>query len=427
MLDGITETIIGNLWFQVAFLLVVAVGSSFLFVRLGLPKIVGQISIGIVIGPSMLGLVSMGEGDNGGLLELLATFGVIIMLFMIGLEFEIKDIYTRNNVVIAIGGIVLPWLGGYALAELMLPDPGPGYDGFAQSVFVGTALVATSVAISAGILKEMKLLSSGVAKTILGAAVVDDVLGMVVLAMSSGIAREGTVDFIDLFIITLAAIVFVALGAYLGSKLLAGMISKVEYKGLAHGLPESGFLLALSIGFLYSFISHQLGISIIVGAFIAGTSLSGCEHRIQFMQGMVFLEWVFAPIFFISLGVLVDIRLPLEIWAFAAALGAVAILSKVVGGGLPARLLGMKPNESIAVGLGMSPRLEVAMIIGLFGLTEGIITADVYSVIIITGLITVLVSPSLLRRVLRKMGGAAAPSADGNCQAGKAPDADRQE
>jgi len=401
MLDGIAETIVDDLWFQVALLLIVAVASSFLFMRMGLPKIVGQISIGIVLGPSVLGLVSMGEGDNGDLLELLATFGVIIMLFMIGLEFDIRDIYTRNNVIIAIGGIVLPWVGGFALAELMLPDPGPDFDRLAQSVFVGTALVATSVAISAGILKEMKLLSSGVAKTILGAAVVDDVLGMVVLAMSSGIAREGSVDFIDLILITFAAVLFVALGAYLGSKYLAKMVNRIEEKGLSKGLPESGFLLALSIGFLYSFVSHQLGISIIVGAFIAGTSLSGCEYRVQFMTGMAFLEWVFAPIFFISLGVLVDIRLPLQIWAFAAALAAVAILSKVVGGGLPARLLGMKPRESVAVGLGMSPRLEVAMIIGLFGLTEGIITADIYSVIIITGLITVLISPNLLRRSLK--------------------------
>jgi Kef-type K+ transport system membrane component KefB len=401
MLDQVIQDLAGDLWFQVPLLLAVAVASSFLFVKLGLPKIVGQISLGIVLGPGVLGLVSIGNGDTENLLELLATFGVIIMLFMIGLEFDIKDIYTRNSALIAVGGIVLPWVGGYLLADLMLPDPGIGFDRLAQSVFVGTALVATSVAISAGILKEMRMLSSGVAKTILGAAVVDDVLGMVVLAISTGIAREGGVDFGNLVVVALAAVAFVAAGAFIGSRYLTKVVNKAEEKGLANGLPESGFLLALSIGFLYSFISRQLGISVIVGAFIAGASLSGCEYRLQLMRGMAFLEWVFAPIFFISLGALVNVRLPLQIWAFAGALAVVAILSKVVGGGSIARLLGMGSRESVAVGLGMSPRLEVAMIIGLFGLTEGIITTDVYSVIVITGLITVLTAPSLLKRSLR--------------------------
>ncbi len=397
------EAITGNFWFQVAILLGVATASNFLFVRLKVPKIVGLIVVGVALGPSVSGFINIDQSGGDDLLSLLAGFGAIIMLFMIGLEFNIRDIYTGKNMMIALGGIVLPWLGGFLLAEILLPDSGLGASRLAQSVFVGTALVATSVAITAGVLREMGLLSSSIAKTVLGVAVVDDVLGMIVLAISAGIASEGGLDVENLFWISVAAVLFVTVGAYVGIKFFTKFIGAVERRGISYGLVESGFMLALAFAFLYAFVSEYIGISKIVGAFIAGTSFSGCEYRKQFKQGITFLEWAFAPIFFISLGVLVDIRLPLEIWFFALALAAVAILSKVIGGGIPARLLGMTSRESMAVGLGMSPRLEVAMIIALFGLTEGIIDSSIYSVIIIMGLITVIVAPYLLRRTAAKI------------------------
>jgi len=403
MVDFQLGDITGNFWFQVAVLLGVATASNFLFVRLKVPKIVGLIVVGVILGPSVSGFVDIDQSGGDDLLTLLAGFGAIIMLFMIGLEFNIRDIYTGRNMLIALGGIILPWLGGFLLAELLLPDSGLAAGKLAQSVFVGTALVATSVAITAGVLREMGLLSSSIAKTVLGVAVVDDVLGMIVLAISAGIASEGGLDVENLAWISIAAVAFVTLGAYLGIKFFTKVISAVERRGISHGLVESGFMLALAFAFLYAFVSEYIGISKIVGAFIAGTSFAGCQYRKQFMQGITFLEWAFAPIFFISLGVLVDIRLPLEIWLFALVLAAVAILSKVIGGGIPARLLGMTSRESLAVGLGMSPRLEVAMIIALFGLTEGIIDSRIYSVIIIMGLITVLVAPYLLRRTAARI------------------------
>jgi Kef-type K+ transport system membrane component KefB len=400
MLGALWGEIVNNLWFQVALLFVLAMASSLVFTRIGLSKVVGQIIIGIVIGPSILGLVVANEGDTGDLVTMFAEFGAIIMLFMIGLECDIKEIYTRRNIVIAIGGISLPWVAGFFLAEFLLPDPGEGFSKFYQSMFVGTALVATSVAITAGVLRELGIIRTGVAKTILGAAVVDDILGMIVLAITAGIASGDGVDAGNVIRITVAAVLFVGLGAYLGSKFVVRVVSRVERIGIARGLKESGFLLALSFAFLYAFISQEIGISAIVGAFIAGTSFSACEYRKQFMEGIVFLEWAFAPIFFISLGILVDIRLPLEIWAFALVLAAGAILSKVVGGGLPARLFGMSRMECISVGLGMAARMEVAMIIALFGFTAGIINSSVYSVIVIMGVITVLIAPTLLRRVM---------------------------
>ena len=183
------------------------------------------------------------------------------------------------------------------------------------------------------------------------------------------------------------------------------MIGRVEKIGIARGMKESGFLLALAFAFLYAFISEQIGISAIVGAFIAGTCFSRCEYRKQFMEGIVFLEWIFAPIFFLSLGIIVDIsKLPLEMWLFAVVLALVAMLSKIIGGGLPAKLYGMTRGESVSIGLGLAARLEVAMIIALYGWNAGIISDDVYSAIIIMGVISVLVAPTLLRIVVGRMG-----------------------
>ncbi|UCE44751.1 MAG: cation:proton antiporter [Methanobacteriota archaeon] len=404
MLAELWEDTINNLWFQLALLLALAMGSSMLFRRLGFSKVVGQIALGMIIGPSLLGLVVAEEGEAGDLITLFAPFGAIIMLFMIGLECDIKEIYTKKNIMIAIGGITLPWVAGFLLAWFMLPEPGPDYDRFYQSIFIGTALVATSVAITAGVLREMGIIGSGVAKTILGAAVVDDILGMVVLAITAGVATGEGLDVGGLAQITIAAVAFVGLGSLIGMRLVVRVIAKVEKIGMARGMKESGFLLALSFAFLYAFISEMIGISAIVGAFIAGTSFSGCEYRKQFMEGITFLEWVFAPIFFLSLGILVDIRLPAELWIFAIALAAVAMLSKLLGGGIPARLSGMNRRESVSVGLGMAARLEVAMIIALYGLTVGIIDTPLYSAIIIMGVVSVLVAPTLLRVAVQSLG-----------------------
>ena len=406
MIGELWAEVIENLWFQLALLITLAMVSSLVFTRLGLPKVVGQIALGILIGPSVLKIIVVDAGSaTGELIPVFAGFGAIIMLFLIGFECDIKEIYTRKNIVIAIGGISLPWVAGFLIAWFMLPDGDPAYDRFFQSIFIGTALVATSVAITAGVLKEMGIIGSGVAKTILGAAVVDDVLGMVVLAITAGVATGEGIEPMGFAWIVIAAVLFVGLGSYFGMRFAVRLIGRVERIGIARGMKESGFLLALAFAFLYAFISEQIGISAIVGAFIAGTCFSRCEYRKQFMEGIVFLEWIFAPIFFLSLGIIVDIsKLPLEMWLFALVLAMVAVLSKLIGGGLPARLYGMSRGESVSIGLGLAARLEVASIIALYGWNAGIISDDVYSAIIIMGVISVLVAPTLLRIVVRRLG-----------------------
>jgi len=401
MLEEIWNELTNAIWFKLTLLLTVAIASNFLFARFGQPKIIGQILLGIVIGPSVIGLINVNQSDPADIVVSLANLGAIILLFMIGLECKIKEIYTKRAVVIALGGVLLPWAAGFAIAELMLPVPPPPLDKFAQSVFVGAALVATSVAITAAVLREMGVLGSTVAKTILGAAVVDDVLGMIVLAISSGIAKGGGIEFIDLVLVIIAAVAFVAIGAFVGSRYLMRVAEHIEKKGIQHNLPESGFLFILSMMFLYSVIAETIGISAIVGAFVAGTSLAGCEFSSKFMERTAVLEWVFAPVFFLSLGILVNIRLPLELWMFAIALTVVAFLTKLVGCGLPARYSGMSKKDAIVVGVGMSPRMEVAMIIALYALSVQIISHDVYSIIVLMGLLTAVFTPYLLKKTMK--------------------------
>jgi len=414
MFDWLSGLTLDNLWLQLSLLLTVALVSSFLFARFGQPKMLGQILIGVIIGPSVLGLISVGAGGaTGDMVQRFAELGAIILMFMIGLECDIRQIYTGRSIVIAVGGVVLPWLAGFALADLMLPAAGAGFSRFAQSVFVGAALVATSVAITAGVLKELKLLGSDVAKALLGAAVVDDVLGMIVLAVSAGTATNGGVDYGGLLWLLIASTMFVAVGALFGAKVATRLIASVHRRFSARGVEEAGFVLALILAFVYSVVSETIGISAIVGAFVAGTSLARMELGTMFKRQMSVLEWVFVPIFFLSLGALVDIgQMTTQAWLFAAALTAVAFASKIAGCWIPARLVGMSSEEALTVGVGMVPRMEVAMIIGLYGLTVGIISQEIYSVIVIMGLLTTLFAPELLRRTIARHAPIHSPDVD---------------
>jgi len=394
------EDLLNDMWFKLTLLLVVAIASNFLFSKFGQPKIIGQILLGILIGPSVLGLISVNQADSGDIVSRLAELGAIVLLFMIGLDCRMKDIYTKSSVIVATCGVLLPWVCGFLLAEWILPDPNVGTR-FAQSVIVGAALVATSVAITAGVMKELGVIGSKPAKVILGAAVVDDVLGMIVLAISSELATGVGIQMLNIAWILGAAVAFVIIGAFVGSRYVSRLISAVERKGAERGIAESGFLLAMSFAFLYAFIAEVIGISAIVGAFVAGTSLASCEHSEKFRKNTEVIGWVFAPIFFLSLGILVNIRMPLEVWAFALVLTGVAAISKLAGCGIPARLLGLNNRESLAVGFGMIPRMEIAMVIALYALGKSIITQDIYSVIVLMGLLTALFMPPVLKWAMK--------------------------
>ena len=398
VLQSILDTLLEEVWFELTFLLAVSLFAAFVFTRFGQPKVIGYIVIGVIIGPSVLGIVSEGADGASGLPEtimMLSEMGAIILLFMIGLECDLKEIYTRKSISIALGGVIVPWFLGYGVAHMFGYGP--------DAIFIGATLVATSVAVTASVLSELGLIGTPVAYAVVGAAVVDDILGMVVLGISKGLA-QGNLDAAGIGLLVIGAVLFVVVGAYIGSRFLAKIVFDVQISGYRRKMPMSGFILALAIAFLYAFVAETIQISAIVGAFVAGTAFSGSALRDGFRKGTQYLEAVFVPLFFVSLGTAVNI---VNIWdsiVFGLVLTAAALASKVIGCAIPARYSGMSKWDSVAVGVGMMPRLEIAFIIAYYGLSTEIIGVDVYSVVVFMGLVTALVTPPILKVALRRGG-----------------------
>jgi Kef-type K+ transport system membrane component KefB len=406
-LSTILGSYLNDVWFQLTFLIVVSIFASFLFARFGQPRIIGYIVVGVIIGPSLLGVIVPPASIPGvptqpvatGLPEsiiMLAQLGAIILLFMIGLECDLKEIYTRRSISIALGGVLVPWGAGYFIAQAF---------GFSsEAIFIGATLVATSVAITASVISQLGLIGTPVAYAIVGAAVVDDVLGMVVLSISKGLTQTGHFDVVAIGLLVVGAALFVVLGAWIGANILSRLVFSVQVSGFRRRLPMSGFVLALAIAFLYSFVAETIGITALVGAFVAGTAFSGSALRDGLRKGAQYMESLFVPIFFVSLGVAVDLAgIWEQIW-FGLALTAVAVVTKIVGCGIPARFAGMSFWDSFSVGIGMMPRLEIALVIAYYGLTTSIINSELYSVIVFMGLVTALFTPSILKLSLSKAG-----------------------
>ena len=396
-IQSIFDTLLNDTWFELTFLLVVALGVAFIFARFGQPKVIAYIVVGVVIGPSVLNIIRV-EGGSSGLpasIQILAELGSLFLLLMVGLESNLKEIYTRRSILIALGGVVVPWTAGYGVAIAF---------GFGtEAIFIGTTLVATSVAVTASIISEFGMIGTPVAKAIVGAAVVDDILGMVVLGVTNGVTSGG-LDIVGVILLVIAAIVFVVVGAWIGTRFLTRLVFNVQIEGYRRKMPLSGFVLMLAITSLYAFVAEFIGISLIVGAFVAGACFSGSALRDGFKKGTQYFEALFVPLFFVSLGTVVDIGGIMNTAVFALVLVAVAFATKLAGCGVAARVTGMNKWDSVAVGIGMAPRLEIALIIAYYGLSRGLIDFEIYSVVVFMGLVTALLTPSAFKWALRRGG-----------------------
>ncbi|RJO63122.1 MAG: cation:proton antiporter [Dehalococcoidia bacterium] len=373
-------------------LLFVALGGYLIAYRINQSAVVGIILAGILVGPSLLGLVTYTDFVSS-----LATLGAIVLLFTIGLEFEVKEIAKVKYFIIALLGVIVPWAGGYFLSKAF------GYD-FKAAVFIGTALTATSIAVTANVLREMGKLQTDAAKAIIGAAVVDDILALLALSLSESLVSD-SVQLLPIVFTSVKAIGFIGVGILIGKMLLTRMLSRFEKSKLAEKYPESIFIFAMMVAFLYSIAAELVGLSAIVGSFLAGASFAGVHLKCSavFKEGAEHLQIIFASIFFISLGVIMDLRVVTAslLW-FVAALTIVAILTKVIGCGGAARILGLDIRNSLIVGMGMVPRGEVAMIVALIGLNQQLITQSTYSALILMALLTTVIPPIILRNWLFK-------------------------
>src|SRR3972149_6867173 len=322
--------------FQRSLLMFVALAGSLIAYRINQSAVVGIILAGIVVGPSLLGLVTYTD-----FVSTLAHLGAVVLLFTIGLEFSIKDIAKIRYFVIALFGIIVPALGGFFLARLFDFD-------FNAAVFIGTALTATSIAITANVLREMGKLQTEAARAIIGAAVIDDVLALLALSVSEGLV-SGELSLTSLLVTAVKAVGFIVLGTVIGKLLLARLIVRLDKTRICGKYPESIFIFTIMVAFLYAMAAEFVGLSAIVGSFLAGACFAGLKliHGEVCREGGEYLQIIFAAIFFVSLGVIMDLHFvtPALLW-FVLVLTAVAILTKLVGCGLPAIIQRMGFRDS---------------------------------------------------------------------------------
>lgn len=386
------SSILNGIEFQMSLLMFVALAGYLIAHRVNQSAVVGIILCGIVVGPSLLGLVTYTD-----FVSTLAHLGAVVLLFTIGLEFNISDIWKVRYVVIALVGVVVPAISGFFLATAFDFD-------FNASVFVGTALTATSIAITANVLKEMGKLQSGPARAIIGAAVIDDVLALLALSLSEGLV-SGDLSSVTLIITASKAAGFLFAGVVLGRLFFARLLVKLDCTSMCAKYPESLFIFTIMVAFLYAMAAELVGLSAIVGSFLAGATFSGVKltRGHVFREGAEHLQVIFASIFFVSLGVIMDLHdVNLSLLWFVLALTGVAILTKIIGCGIPALLQRMSLRDSLIIGVGMVPRGEVAMIVALIGLNQGLIDQSAYAAVILMSLLTTIFPPLVLRNWLYK-------------------------
>jgi Kef-type K+ transport system membrane component KefB len=382
-------------------LLFVALAGYLVASRINQSAVVGEILVGILVGPSVLGLITYTD-----FVEALAHLGAIFLLFTIGFEFCLADLTNPRYLGIAAVGVAVPWLGGYITMVAL------GYT-TASALFIGAALTATSIAITANVLKELGKLDTAAAKAIVGAAVIDDVLALLVLGVTTNMI-QGAFSLPDLTMNLVSAVVFIGLGLLAGIKIISPLLAWLDQRPLAKQYPEFIFLNALAFAFLYAMVAELVGLSAIVGAFIAGVScrdITLCNSKSP-QEGADFLQVIFGAIFFVSLGIIVDLHeLTTAVAVLVAVITVVAMLTKVVGCGLPARLFGYSWHEAAVIGFGMAPRGEVAMIVALIGLNAGVIGQDIFVTVIMMSLITTVITPIVFQNWLLKPGVGADPTA----------------
>jgi Kef-type K+ transport system membrane component KefB len=381
------DNLFTSLELQMSLLLFVALAGYLIASRINQSAVIGLIFVGLLVGPSFLGLITYTD-----FIRNLAHLGAVVLLFVIGLEFNLKDILSARNGIIAGIGVIIPWIGGYWLSLLF------GFN-MASAIFIGTALTATSIAITANVLKELGKLQTEAAKAIIGAAVIDDVLGLLALAISSDVVY-GTISALGILIVALKAIAFIVLAGAFGLLVISKYFERLDRTTFVGKYPEFIFIFAMMMAFLYAMLAEAVGLSAIVGAFIAGVSFEGVHLRQSkdLKEGADYLQIIFASIFFVSLGIIADFHaLTIEIVIFLFALTTVAIFTKVLGCGVPAKLAGLCTKDALIVGFGMSPRGEVAMIVALIGLEAGIIGQGVYVALVLMSLLTTLITPIIYR------------------------------
>jgi len=404
--------------FTMAVIFAIARIGSTIFGKLGLPGLIGEILMGIVIaniaGGAFLNDVlhikfDGSEDDVYNIIYVLSELGVMFLLFSVGLETKVKDLLGSGKAAFlcALLGVVLPFTAGLALVLAV-----GGYD-MNAAMFMGAAMVATSVGITARIIKDMRLMDVKESRIIIAAAVIDDVLGMIVLAIVQGMATsEGGLEIMDLLVIILKAVAFVV-GAILVAKYVIPKIytffddrnnraiaaGKVPYK-------YNMLIVAIIVCLSMAFLAEYIGLAAIIGSFLAGMMFADhawewdLEHRVEAITSFMI------SYFFVNVGLMVDISALTDVGIIILVVVVIvlAMVTKFVGCGLGAKMGDKTIDKSSfsIIGVGMMPRGEVGIIIAAIGLAAGVMSVELYTVVVMMSVLTTIIAPPILSILFKK-------------------------
>ena len=362
--------------------------------RVHMPAVVGALLAGIILGPSCFGVV-----EQTDFLTKAAEIGVIILMFLSGLETDLTELKENGvaSFIVALIGVIVPLIGGAGVYYIMNPEGTPSID-IIKAIFVGVTLTATSVSITVETLRELGKLSGRMGTTILGAAVIDDIMGIVVLtAITSMGGGESSESFGIVLVKILLFFIFVALAA----------VAVFTVKKLAHGIRMRRriSIYVLAFCFIMSFCAeHFFGVADITGAYFAGVILCTFGAKDYIDQRFDILGYLFfSPIFFASIGIktnLMELAGRPETILFAVVLLVVAILSKIVGCGVGAKLCKFNNKDALSIGIGMVSRGEVALIVAQKGSESGLIDSSLFPAVVLVVIVTTLITPVMLKLIL---------------------------
>lgn len=364
--------------------------------KIHMPAVVGALVAGVILGPSCLNLITL-TGDTGVFLEQMAELGVILLMFNAGLETDLSEL-KKNGVasfVTALIGVIVPLIGGFLGYAFFFHTDFSDYDEVLKAVFVGVVLTATSVSITVETLREMGKLKGKVGTTILGAAVIDDIIGIIVLTIVTSL-KDTSVSPITVVLKIVLYFVFIAVLIFVLTKLKVFVEEQDEKRRTV--------IICVALCFILSYISEEyFGIADITGAYFAGLMLCTMKVGPYVARRCEIPSYlIFSPVFFASVGLKVTLGgMDASIWIFAIILLVIAILSKVVGCGLGAKICGCTGKEAFQVGIGMISRGEVALIVAQKGYASGMLDDVLFAPIVLVVIVTTLITPILLKLVMK--------------------------
>ncbi len=382
-----------ELLFDLLVIFAAAKVAGYLAQRIGQPAVLGELIAGVLVGVSVLGLIDPGIE----VLHLLAEIGVLILLFEIGLESDLDDLLEVGwqSALVGLVGIAVPFALGYLVMSWL------GYEGV-KAVFIGAALTATSIGITARVLSDLGQMHTAAAKIIIGAAVIDDILGLVILSVVQGLAETGEVSVVGIAKTTALALGFLVVAILVGQLAAPRLLKIVRQVDVRGGL----LLFAVGLAMLFAFLAHEVGSATIIGAFAAGLVLAKTEDRHPIEERVKPLADFFVPIFFVTIGAAVDVGVfnPFDagnrpVVGMAALLIACAVAGKLASGLV---IRPREPRQRLAVGVGMVPRGEVGLVFAGVGRQAGVVSDEVYAAVVAMVIATTFLAPPLLKVIFTR-------------------------